>query len=150
MCALVQPELLLWSRNEFSEVLMSVLWEKSDWIATMVSSGLKSGWITTLSFPFHPASYFIFVSFQVFLWYSYEISEYLTSYESLLIQTRLTECAIPFSHMHNQSPEHVSPNLHQNSGSELRRKPEPMPSAPAPPPHQCASKSAHLTLCFPF
>lgn len=66
-----------------------------------------------LSFPFHPVSYFTFVSFQVILWHSYEASEYFTSYESLLIQTPLMKSAIPFSHMQNQSSEHRSPNLYQ-------------------------------------
>lgn len=39
----------------------------------MDSSGLKSGWITTLSFLFNPASYFTFFSFQVILWHSWNI-----------------------------------------------------------------------------
>ena len=39
----------------------------------MVGSSLKSGWITKLSFPFYPASYFIFVSFQVIFWHSSNI-----------------------------------------------------------------------------
>lgn len=97
-------------------------------------------------FPFiqtHISHLFLFKS----LYGTHEVSEYLTSYESLLIQTPLMETAILFSHMHNQSPERASPSLHQNSELQLRRKSQPVPSAPVPPPYHCASKPAHLTRC---